>query len=382
MTLATKTTLGAALLAAAALGGLAAAAAQESPAEPKAPGGAEETPAAKDRFSDLVERLGDPDFDARTRAYEELRQAGADARAALKRGSHSKDPQVRWSARRLLGLLKPGPDGRTPLVLRFGDAAERQRWWPDVRLPDEEDLRSSMEELRRRMAEIEQGIGERTRRLREQSRELLGGLLEDAGETKSEMHVVVESDGERTEFRRDAEGRVKVSLTRKAEDGTATTEEFEAESMEALAKEHPEAHARVKSPAGGRAWIRRWPEGFEFRAPEIRLEPGIGMPFFRGPEAEGRARPVLGVLISEVPAVLRAHLGIPEREGVVVESVEERSLAERIALQRHDVILRINGIPVSSAADVRAAIEAVKEGGEVRVAILRAAKPLDLTGTR
>ena len=396
MTLATRMTLGGALLLAAAAGGIAAAAAQDAgapaPAPVTEPPPAEDVPAEKPRFSDAVEKLGDPDFEVRTRAYEELKAAGKDALPALRAGSRSKDAQVQWASRRLLGLIGGGEGERRPLTLRFEeDPKPRDVPAPDVRVFDDETFHRTMEELRRRMAEVERGFSERAREMEARGREFAARLLEDSGTAKSEAHVVIEKDGERTEFRRDAEGRVKVTLTKKGEDGQEKTETFEAESLDALAKEHPEVHARVRPLAGGGLLFSPGWERFQVRIPEIRMpefrtwagnvdEWTRSRDFWR--DGVTGARPVLGVGLSPVPPVLRSQCGIAENEGVVVESVIEGSLAARIALQKHDVILAVNGLPVSSSSEVRSAVEAVKEGAEVRLTVLRAGKHHDLTGTR
>ncbi|HEU4394595.1 MAG TPA: PDZ domain-containing protein, partial [Planctomycetota bacterium] len=196
---------------------------------------------------------------------------------------------------------------------------------------------------------------------------------------------------ERTEFRRDAEGRVKVTLTKKGEDGQEKTETFEAESLDALAQSHPEVHARVRPLAGGGFLVTPGFERFRVRIPEIRMpefrtwagnvdEWARSRDFWR--DGVTGAKPVLGVMLSAVPPVLRTQCGIAENEGVVVESVIEGSLASRLSLQKHDVLLAVNGLPVSSATEVRSAVEAVKEGGEVRLRVLRAGKHQDLSGTR
>jgi hypothetical protein len=378
MTLYGRIAVGGALVALAAAGGMAVAIAQEAgggkpdPAAP-APGG---EPQAADPHAALVERLGDPDFAVRSRAYEDLRAAGKEAREALRRGARSKDAQVRWSAGRLLRLLDgPGKGERLPSVLRFrgspdepgGDPAG-----PGAPGPfDEDRIRLSLESLRERIDAMERGLHLR-----------LGG-------SGGELHAIREEDGERTEVRRDAEGRVKVTLTRRGEDGEEETRTFEADSLEALEKEHPEAHAKAKPLLGVREGL--FGRGFRFEFPDPLPMPDApfrgfrewaGDPFQGGPGGAEASRPVLGVGVAPVPPVLRTQLGIPEDEGLVVETVSEDSLAARLGLLRHDVILRVNGLPVSTAAEVRAAVAAVAEGAEVRLDVLRAGQRSSLTGTR
>ena len=179
---------------------------------------------------------------------------------------------------------------------------------------------------------------------------------------------------------------MKVTLASRGADGAKKEETFEAANLDALAKEHPEVHAKVKDLLGDRVEVHvgGWavPKFPGIRIPSIWVHPDE-------PTAEGpgipvvpSGKPVLGVTVSDVPPVLRTQLGMKPDEGVVVEEVLPDTPASRMGLLRHDVLLSVNGIPVSTVEDLRAAVGAVKEGGALRIGLLRGAKPLDLDGVR
>jgi hypothetical protein len=240
-----------------------------------------------------------------------------------------------------------------------------------------------MDEIRRRMADLEKQFRDGNHggawKSRPRSQPLRPGV---------ERHVTVDRDGEKTSLDQSADGKVKVTLGRKAEDGSLKDEVIEAPSLEALQKEHPEAYAKVKDLLGDRIEVRVLTPGLkmpEFRLPDHGwqgwrlVDPGPSWPDYRGLR---EAKPVLGVTLSEVPAVLRTQLSMKADEGMVVESVLPDSPAARLGLQTHDVLLAVNGVPVSTAEDVRSAVTAVKEGGALHVRVLRAGKPAELDGVR
>jgi hypothetical protein len=381
-----KALIGMSLSAALAAGGLgfAAARAQEggepkpkdaapAPAAPKAPAPAED-PAA------LVKALGDADYDVRTKAYDRLREAGASARPALEEGAKSQDPQVRWAANRLLRALDGAPRRGRRLEFeeeRKDDAPapaagkdEREDGDADRDVDfgfrfsfDDEAFRRSMEEMGRRMKDLE-------RRLRDLPAPDFGRMFRietGAPSFHSERRVIVDRDGERIDLRVAGDGKVSVKIAKKDADGKPVVESIEAGSLEALEKEHPGIHAKVKDLVGSlQAWGR--PHG-SARGDEALREPGA-------------VKPVLGVLVSDVPGVLRTQLSIGDGEGMVVEQVTDGSLAARLGLRRHDVILSVNGTPVAEAGALREAAAKVKEGEEIRLRVLRGGKVEEISGKR
>lgn len=94
---------------------------------------------------------------------------------------------------------------------------------------------------------------------------------------------------------------------------------------------------------------------------EVRLDDAL----FGGPRA------YLGVSLTNLSSVLRDRLGVPKETGVLVESIEKDSPAEKAGVRAGDIILSIDGGEVDSARAVRQSLAGKKEGDSVRVEVLR-----------
>lgn len=85
-------------------------------------------------------------------------------------------------------------------------------------------------------------------------------------------------------------------------------------------------------------------------------------------EALGRGETVspvrLGVAIapSFVARRLRRAVGLPDRDGLLVQGVEEGSAAERAGLQRGDLIVEAAGRATGSADDLHQALDGAGDG--------------------
>lgn len=77
----------------------------------------------------------------------------------------------------------------------------------------------------------------------------------------------------------------------------------------------------------------------------------------------------LGILISDVPDILRAHTAIPEDEGVLVQNVNEDSPAAKAGLKSYDILLKIDGEPIKDTAALQQAVQK-SEGKEIALTIL------------
>jgi serine protease Do len=77
---------------------------------------------------------------------------------------------------------------------------------------------------------------------------------------------------------------------------------------------------------------------------------------------------VLGMALAPLDDVTRRRLNAPpEVKGVVVESIDQNSDAGQKGLHRGDIIVQANGHPVTTAADVTAAVEAAKKANRTGV---------------
>ena len=98
---------------------------------------------------------------------------------------------------------------------------------------------------------------------------------------------------------------------------------------------------------------------------------------------EAPQRLVLGVGIAraEVAAKLRASVGLPARDGLLVRSVEEDSPAARAGLLVGDLLTAAGDTDLASVDDLHDALDAARESGTLALHVVRATEELDLTVT-
>ena len=123
-------------------------------------------------------------------------------------------------------------------------------------------------------------------------------------------------------------------------------------------------------------------EGMSFSIPTY-----IALPIMEDLEARGEVlRPTLGVMTYNMSGLsdrLKELLNIPidQREGVYVEEVEPRSLAQQMGIQEGDVIIALNEVEVVDTVAFRKELFKYREGDEITITILRGGEEVDLTGT-
>lgn len=82
-------------------------------------------------------------------------------------------------------------------------------------------------------------------------------------------------------------------------------------------------------------------------------------------------RTYIGVSLVNLSPELREHFGAPKDAGVLVESVQDDSPADKAGIRVGDIVLAVDGKDVKSSADLRAALREKKEGDSVRIEALR-----------
>jgi serine protease Do len=85
-------------------------------------------------------------------------------------------------------------------------------------------------------------------------------------------------------------------------------------------------------------------------------------------------RPVrLGVAIAPAPVArrLRRAVGLPERDGLLVQGVEEDSPADKAGLQRGDLLVEAEGRGIERADDLHEALDSAGTGGSITLRIVR-----------
>ena len=98
---------------------------------------------------------------------------------------------------------------------------------------------------------------------------------------------------------------------------------------------------------------------------------------------DGEARQVawLGVGADEVPEVLASQLGLNHGEGLVATMVASNSPAAKAGLQKHDVLVELDGQLLVHPAQLRKLVRAHKEGDNVKITYYRAGKKDSVTAT-
>jgi serine protease Do len=89
----------------------------------------------------------------------------------------------------------------------------------------------------------------------------------------------------------------------------------------------------------------------------------------------------LGVQITNVPRDGFQELGLKDRKGVVVSSVQADSPAEKANIQPGDVIVRYNGQPVGNTEELQSKVTATKPGSTVPLDVLRNGESVTLRVT-
>jgi hypothetical protein len=319
---------------------------------------------AHDAVERLMPQLLSDDDTVRADAEKSLFQLGDAGRTELERLTRDTDPRRAVAALRLLQSPKWGRSAK--------DEGEQRVQRDEGRtLQPGADPTRRMEDFR---AQIERQLAEMRRQMEQWDKSLVmpapGVDVPDITMSPGSSGSIVEND-KSTKWSVDQDGRVKVTV----KDGKDAPEQtYEAKSLDELKKDHPEVAQRIEGVAGrNRTFVFRGGPNLHLRAfgPHDRVDPFT----FETPQA-----PVLGIEWAPVPDVLRDQVDLPEG-GVVVENVVKDSLAEKLGLAKHDVLVEVQGKQVSDSADVRAALDGAKPGEKVTALVVRkgAKKTLETT---
>ena len=92
-------------------------------------------------------------------------------------------------------------------------------------------------------------------------------------------------------------------------------------------------------------------------------------------------RGVLGVTVQPVTSDLAASLGLKETKGVIVNSVQAGSSAEKAGLKQGDVITKLNGVAVTDSNAFRNHVASTQPGTSITLTVLRDGHEQDLSAT-
>jgi serine protease Do len=79
----------------------------------------------------------------------------------------------------------------------------------------------------------------------------------------------------------------------------------------------------------------------------------------------------VGVAPAAVARKLRRSVGLPERDGLLVRGVEEGSPADAAGLAEGDLLVAVDGRPLTTVDDLYDALDGAEPGGTVEITVVR-----------
>lgn len=111
--------------------------------------------------------------------------------------------------------------------------------------------------------------------------------------------------------------------------------------------------------------------GLAIEAPEDNTPPPVVG------EANENQVAFIGVVSSDIPDLLTAHLGIAKGEGILVRSVMPDGPADKAGIKRHDIITHIDGAPTPSPMEFSKLVRDYKPGDTVKLRMVKNGKPAE-----
>jgi serine protease Do len=127
-------------------------------------------------------------------------------------------------------------------------------------------------------------------------------------------------------------------------------------------------NSNILSPTGGNI-------GIGFAIPSNIAKKVVFQLREKGKVTRGR----LGVIMQDISEGLRKQLGLKDRKGAVVTTVEPDGPAEKAGFKQYDVIFEVNGQPVESSNDLKFKIADMEPGKKISIKVHRDGKELTLT---
>ncbi len=199
------------------------------------------------------------------------------------------------------------------------------------------------------------------------------------------------------------DGRVKVRVKELVE-GKEQTREYEGESLDQLKRDHPELgeilggfrlHVGPGAPRPDfdleRFW-QDWNKDFDddfwknFQRDQERTEKWFRrlqeqrqrmMEELRRRFESDAQGALLGARVTRPEEVLDAQLDL-RGKGLVVEGIDPNSLADRLGMQRFDILIELGGREISTAADVAAVLRDRKQETPLAAKVIRRGRPAEL----
>ncbi len=87
----------------------------------------------------------------------------------------------------------------------------------------------------------------------------------------------------------------------------------------------------------------------------------------------------VGVAPPRVARKLRASVGLPEREGLLIRFVDEGSPADQAGLKVGDLLTAAGDVELASVDDLHRALDEAAQSGSLTLHVVRGSDELDLT---
>lgn len=338
-----------------------------------------------------IQGLGDSSYKVRVDAEKSLRAAGKEALPELQKAAEgSKDAEVQWRARRLVRQIEHGQDG-SGLQQRKKALQPLRQDQPDA--PGVPDMRLRFDDLFKQL-ERDFGVDIPTHRFfQDDFFQDLRGQMDSLRQQMQQMQQGTTAESRGMSMQIGADGAVKVELKTKNDKGEEETKTYEAPDLQSFQQKYPGV-LEQQGFGGVRFWTNNG-NGQMPGFPGLRLRGGNALPFQHPqiPDQDNTLSPAdqapppsdkrLGVLIrNEIPQDVREYLGLKAGAGLMVEQVQDDTLAAELGVQPDDIVLKINDHAIGTAGDVQDALGAIAAGDKVEVEILRKGRSMTLTGKK
>lgn len=318
------------------------------------------------KIEKLVKQLGSDEYKEREAATEELKKIGEKALPALKEALKSEDLEVRLRAETVIKALAKkrtaGKDGRPGTADPTDAPSTSPRLGKELEevlkdLPEE--MRKQVEKMLEQMEELEKGL------------ELPPRMPPVPGEKDDGDESDPAPDDMRKRFdemrKRSEEARKKFDELRKRKPEQPRRRKPEAPKTQP--REDEKAGKDEKTPEGGKKARPREKSGATIVIKRLTWKDGK---LVEDKEYEyDSSLPGLSVTDrGDVLDALRYHLGLGEKEGVLVDEVQKDSPFAKGGLAKHDIITKVNGETVDSkkalarmlSGKEKASVEVMRQG--------------------
>jgi hypothetical protein len=325
--------------------------AQEVP-EKEQPGEPEKKTELDARVEKLIKQLGSDEYKEREAATGELTKIGEKALPALKEALKSKDLEVRLRAETVIKALAKeraaGEEGRptTPDPTRAPSTSPRFGKEMEEVLKDlPEEMRKQVEKMLEQMGRLEKEL-EWPRKLRPRPDEKKENDENDRGLMPDEIRKMFEEMQKSSEKAR-----------KRAEERRKQAEERRKRLSEPRERPKPEAPKTEPRDSGEQ---RKKPDGKREMQPLPKRRSGATIVIKRLTWKDGKLvedkefnydSALSGLSVTDsghVLDALRYHLGLGEKEGILVDEVEKDSRFAKAGVHKHDIITKAGGKTVDS----------------------------------